>query len=163
MLHGGIALVGLDDVELFHGLVVPMVVVGHDPIRHGSNIEIFLRSPSHGRSASERACTSELACCEPLLRLSVEFPRAHLVADIAGSVPGKMARAIVLSMNAKAGFLKCLTSCTMQRSLRRWRVISPGNRPMRSFSMTPTQYRKYSIRGSRKVYRRQEQCHVVWN
>lgn len=80
MLHGGIALVGLDDVELFHGLVVPMVVVGHDPIRHGSNFEIFLRSPSHGRSASERACTSELACCEPLLRLSVEFPRAHLVA-----------------------------------------------------------------------------------
>ena len=29
MLHGGIALVGLDDVELFHGLVVPMVVKRH--------------------------------------------------------------------------------------------------------------------------------------
>jgi hypothetical protein len=141
-----------------------MVVVGHDPIRHGSNFEIFLRSPSHGRSASERACTSELACCEPLLRLSVEFPRAHLVAVHCWVSAWENGESnCVVNERAKAGFLKCLTSCTMQRSLRRWRVISPGNRPMRSFSMTPTQYRKYSIRGSRKVYRRQEQCHVVWN
>ena len=122
MLHGGIALVGLDDVELFHGLVVPMVVVGHDPIRHGSNFEIFLRSPSHGRSASERACTSELACCEPLLRLSVEFPRAHLVAVHCWVSAWENGESnCVVNERAKAGFLKCLTSCTMQRSLRRWR------------------------------------------
>ena len=44
VVYGYVALVVDDDVKLFHGVVVPVVEVGHDPTRHCSSFETFQRS-----------------------------------------------------------------------------------------------------------------------